>query len=177
MKLNPVLLDAVARIGAGVKAPVAFQFFPLAATGLPYFELSRIVRATVPRATVFPEVPHERYMAHLAECDLFLCPFPCGNMNSIIDSFQLGLPGICLDGIEAHAHAHAAFFARIALPAELAAKSVDEYVAAAVKLIDDEAWRAHCAEIVRNADLDAAFFGGEPALVAAALEKLIWPAD
>jgi hypothetical protein len=29
MKLNPVLLDAVARIGAGVKAPVAFQFFPL----------------------------------------------------------------------------------------------------------------------------------------------------
>jgi hypothetical protein len=74
MKLNPVLLDAVARIGAGVKAPVAFQFFPLAATGLPYFELSRIVRATVPRATVFPEVPHERYMAHLAECDLFLCP-------------------------------------------------------------------------------------------------------
>ena len=61
-------------------------------------ELSRIVRATVPR-TVFPEVPHERYMAHLAECDLFLCPFPYGNMNSIIDSFQLGLPGICLDGI------------------------------------------------------------------------------
>jgi hypothetical protein len=46
-----------------------------------------------------------------------------------------------------------------------------------VKLIDDEAWRAHCAEIVRNADLDAAFFGGEPALFAAALEKLIWPAD
>jgi HMW1 domain 2/HMW1C N-terminal len=177
MKLNPVLFDAVARIGAGAKAPVAFQFFPLAATGLPYFELSRIVRATIPRATVFPEVPHERYMARLAECDLFLCPFPYGNMNSIIDAFQLGLPGICLDGIEAHAHADAAFFARIALPAGLVAKSVDEYVAAAVKLIDDEAWRAHCAEIVRKADLEAAFFRGEPALFTAALEKLIWPAD
>jgi predicted O-linked N-acetylglucosamine transferase (SPINDLY family) len=71
-------------------------------------------------------------------------PFPYGNMNSIIDAFQLGLPGVCLDGIEAHAHADAAFFARIALPAELIAGSVDDYVAAAVKLIDDEAWRAHC---------------------------------
>jgi hypothetical protein len=177
MKLNPVLFDAVARIGAEAKSRVAFQFFPLAATGLPYFELSRIVRAAIPQATVFPEAPHEHYMARLAECDVFLCPFPYGNMNSIIDAFQLGLPGVCLDGIEAHAHADAAFFARIALPAELVAKSIDDYVAAAVKLIDDEAWRAQCAKIVGNADLEAAFFGGEPALFAAAIEKLIWPSD
>jgi HMW1 domain 2/HMW1C N-terminal len=177
MKLNPMLFDAVASIGAGVKTPVAFEFFPLAATGLPYFELSRIVRGAIPRATVFPEMPHERYMERLAECDLFLCPFPYGNMNSIIDAFQLGLPGICLDGIEAHAHADAAFFARIALPAELVARSVDDYVAAAVKLIDDEGWRLHCAEIVSKADLEAAFFSGEPALFAAALEKLIWPSS
>jgi hypothetical protein len=177
MKLNPVLFDAVARIGAEAKSRVAFQFYPLAATGLPYFELSRIVRAAIPQATVFPEAPHERYMARLAECDVFLCPFPYGNMNSIIDAFQLGLPGVCLDGIEAHAHADAAFFARIALPAELVAKSVDDYVAAAVKLIDDEAWRAQCTEIVRKADLEAAFFGGEPDLFAVAIEKLIWPSD
>ena len=175
MKLNPLLFDAVARIGAGSKSRVEFQFFPLAATGLPFFELSRIVRAVVPHATVFPEAPHERYMVRLAECDLFLCPFPYGNMNSIIDALQLGLPGVCLDGIEAHAHADAAFFARIALPAGLVTKSVDEYVAAAVKLIDDEAWRTHCAEIVRKSDLEAAFFGGEPALFADAIEKLIWP--
>jgi len=177
MKLNPVLFDAVARIGAEAKSRVAFQFFPLAATGLPYFELSRIVRAVIPQATVFPEAPHERYMARLAECDVFLCPFPYGNMNSIIDAFQLGLPGVCLDGIEAHAHADAAFFARIALPAELVAKSIDDYVAAAVKLIDDEAWRARCTEIVSKADLEVAFFGGEPDLFAAAIEKLIWPSD
>ena len=36
MKLNPLLFDAVARIGAGARSQVAFQFFPLAATGLPY---------------------------------------------------------------------------------------------------------------------------------------------
>jgi hypothetical protein len=175
MKLNPLLFDAVAQIGAGVESRVAFHFFPLGASGLPYFELTRIVRASISRASVFPEAPHERYMERLAQCDLFLCPFPYGNMNSIIDAFQLGLPGVCLDGIEAHAHADAAFFARIDLPAALIAKSVDEYVVAAVKLIDDETWRAHCAQIVRAADLEAAFFGGDARQFATAMEQLIWP--
>jgi hypothetical protein len=177
MKLNPLLFDAVARIGAGARSKVAFQFFPLAATGLPYFELSRIVHAAIPQATVFPEAPHDRYMERLAACDLFLCPFPYGNMNSIIDAFQLGLPGVCLDGVEAHAHADAAFFARIGLPAELVAASVDQYVAAAIKLIDDGAWRTHCTDIVRQADLDAAFFGGDAGLFVAAIENLIWPSS
>jgi predicted O-linked N-acetylglucosamine transferase (SPINDLY family) len=177
MKLNPVLFDAVARIGAGAKAQIEFQFFPLGAAGLPYFELSRIVRAGVLRATVFPESPHDRYMERLAQCDLFLCPFPYGNMNSIIDAFQLRLPGVCLDGAEAHAHADAAFFTRIGLPAELTAKSVDEYVAAAIRLIDDAPWRRHCADIVRKADLDAAFFNGDASLFGAAIEELIWPSS
>lgn len=175
MKLNPPLFDALARIAAGAKTPAEFHFCPLLATGLPYFELSRIVHATIPRATVFPEVPHDVYLQRLAHCDFFLCPFPYGNMNSIIDSFQLGLPGICLDGAEAHAHADAAIFARIGLPAELAAKSVDDYVATAIRLIDDAEWRRHCTEIAATADLEAAFFTGDASLFRGAIENLIWP--
>ena len=175
MKLNPLLFDAIARIGAGAKTNLTFQFFPLAATGLPYFELSRILRMRLPRAKAFPEAPHDTYMARLASCDLFLCPFPYGNTNSIVNSFHLGLPGICLDGEEAHAHTDSALFARIGLPAELSAQSVDDYVAAAIKMIDDEAWRVHCTEIVRKADLDAAFFRGDPSIFCAAIENLIWP--
>ena len=175
MKLNPLLFDAMARIGAGAKANLAFQFLPLGATGLPYFELSRILRTWLPRATVFPEAPHNIYMERLSRCDLFLCPFPYGNTNSIVDSFHVGVPGVCLDGEEAHAHTDSALFARIGLPAELTAQSVDEYVAAAIKMIDDAAWRAKCTEIVRNADLDAAFFRGDPGLFCEAIENLIWP--
>jgi hypothetical protein len=175
MKLNPLLFDAIARIGAGAKTQLAFHFFPLAATGLPFFDLSRILRERLPRAIVFPELPHDRYIERLGQADLFLCPFPYGNTNSIVDSFQLGLPGVCLDGEEAHAHTDTALFARIGLPGELAAKSVDEYVAAAIRLIDDEPWRRHCTEIVRTADLNAAFFSGDPSLFRQAIENLIWP--
>ena len=175
MKLNPLLFDALARIGAGAKANLAFQFFPLAATGLPYFELSRILRTRLPRAKAFPEAPHNTYMARLAACDLFLCPFPYGNTNSIVDTFQMGLPGVCLDGEEAHAHTDTALFARMGLPRELCAQSVDDYVAAAIKMIDDPEWRAHCTEIVQKADLNGAFFRGDPGLFCKAIENLIWP--
>jgi hypothetical protein len=175
MKLNPLLFDALARIGAGAKANLAFQFFPLAATGLPYFELSRILRTRLPRAKAFPEAPHQTYMARLAACDLFLCPFPYGNTNSIVDTFQMALPGVCLDGEEAHAHTDTALFARVGLPRELCAQSVDDYVAAAIKMIDYPEWRAHCTEIVQKADLDGAFFRGDPGLFCKAIENLIWP--
>jgi len=174
-KLNPLLFDAIARIAADAKARCEFHFFPNGAVGLAHFELSRIVHANIPRATVHQQSPYERYIDLLAQCNFFLSPFPHGGMTSIMDTFQLGMPGVCLDGAEPHAHADAAIFARINLPAELIAKSVDEYVAAAIRLIDDTAWRLHCTEIVRKADLDAAFFSGDAGLFCKAIEHLIWP--
>ena len=175
MKLNPLLFDAIARIGGAVKSPVEFQFFPLLATGLPYFELSRIVRRRIPHSTVFPEATYDVYMQRLVQCDLFLCPFPFGNANGNVDCFQLGIPGICLDGEEAHSHCDGAYFARVGLPAELTAKTTNEYVAAAIRLIDDVEWRESCTEIVRRADLDAIFFQGDANLFCKAVEDLIWP--
>jgi len=175
MKLNPVLFDAISRIAAKAGAEVEFHLFSLAATGLAYFALARAVHDSIPCAVVHPHAPYEIYMERLAKCDFFLSPFPHGGMTSIIDTFQLGMPGVCLDGAEPHAHADAALFARIGLPTELATKSVDEYVAAAVRLIDDQTWRIYCAETVRMADLDAAFFTGEPDLFCRAMQDLIWP--
>ncbi len=175
MKLNPRLFDAVARIVSGAKSPTEIQFFPLAGTGLPYIELLRVVKARIPGAAVFAEAPHEVYMERLSKCDLFLCPFPYGNMNSIIDSFRFAMPGVCLDGAEAHSHADSAFFARIGLPSALTAKTVDEYVATAIRLIDDSKWRADCRKIVTDADLDAAFFSGNASLFCDAIADLIWP--
>ena len=173
MKLNPRFFGALSRIAHEAKSRLAFHFFPLAGTGLPYIELTRAVKAQVPNATVFPELPYEAYMERLAQCDLFLSPFPYGNMNSIIDCFRFSLPGVCLDGVESHAHADAAILARIDLPRSLAAKTVDQYVAQAIRLIDDASWRNSCASIIANADLDAAFFEGDAGVFCDVLSGLI----
>jgi hypothetical protein len=175
MKLNTVLFDAIARIAKGAKAPCEFHFFTGAATGLPYFELSRTVRARIPHATVHPHTSYDGYVKQLANCDFFLSPFPHGGMTSIMDAFKFSMPGVCLDGREPHAHADAAIFARIGLPAELTANSVNEYVASAIRLIDDQAWRLHCTDIVRTADLDTAFFRGDASLFCKTIENMIWP--
>jgi predicted O-linked N-acetylglucosamine transferase (SPINDLY family) len=124
-------------------------------------------------AIVHGELPHEAYRERLNQCDLFLSPFPYGNMNSIIDCFELGLPGVCLDGAEPHSRADGAFFARIGLPKELVAQTIEDYVEAAVRLIEDGEWRAYCRTIVTNADLDAAFLTGNARLFCTAIEDLI----
>ena len=172
MKLNPKLFDTISDIVKRARTPTEIHFFPLGAVGLAHAELERVVADRIKGARVSPELAHDSYMERLAECDLFLSPFPYGNMNSIMDCFQLGLPGVCLDGAEPHSHADGAFFARIGLPRELVAQTVEDYVAASVKLIDDPAWRARCGAIVEAADLDAAFLAGDAGLFCKAIADL-----
>jgi hypothetical protein len=83
-------------------------------------------------AVVHEEAPYDAYAERLAACDVFVSPFPYGNMNSIVDAALLGLPGVCLDGAEAHAHADAAYFRRMGFAEALIAQSREAYVAAIV---------------------------------------------
>jgi hypothetical protein len=172
MKLNARLFDALHRIRVASRSEVEFHFYPLAAVGLSSACLKRKVHERLPEAVVHTEYPYPVYMERLGQCDLFLCPFPYGNMNSIVDTVRLGMPGICLDGDEAHAHADAAYFLRMGFPPELIAKSLDSYVGAAVRLIDDAEWRGMCRKIALSCDLDRAFFTGDPSLFCREMERI-----
>ena len=161
MKINSFLLAALGRIAAAANRPIEFHFFPLGARGVAYYYLEREIKRQLANAVVHPEAPHDVYLERLSACAFFLCPFPYGNMNSIVDCLSLGLPGVCLDGPEAHAHADLAFFRRLGLPDELAAATIDEYVAAATKLINEPAWLAKCRKTAAKSDLDVLFEGDE----------------
>jgi hypothetical protein len=173
MKLNSRLIEAFDRISTAAKSKPEFHFFPAFAVGLVHQELVRVIGRSLPNAIVHAESPRPEFYERLAGCDLFLCPFPYGNMNGIIDAISLGLAGVCLDGPEAHAHADGAHFARAGFPPELTAKTVDEYVAAAVRLIDDQTWRAKCARAARACDLDRAFYKGDASLFCRAIVDLV----
>jgi hypothetical protein len=175
MKLNPRFFDALDRIATTSRSEIEFHFFPLAAHGLAHVELADVVRRRLKSGVVHKELPFEAYRERLRQCDLFLCPFPYGNMNSIVDAVSLGLPGVCHDGAEAHAHADAAIFARIGLPRELVAANIDQYVASAVRLIDDGDWRRRCGDISRGCDVDAAFYRGKPDLFCQMMASLLGP--
>jgi predicted O-linked N-acetylglucosamine transferase (SPINDLY family) len=124
-------------------------------------------------AVVHEELAYAAYIEALAACDFFVCPFPYGNMNSIVDAALVGLPGVCLDGAEAHAHADAAYFARLGFPQELVAATTDDYVAAIARLADDPDWLAHCRAIAAAVEPGHPFFAGDARLFAQAMDELI----
>jgi predicted O-linked N-acetylglucosamine transferase (SPINDLY family) len=173
MKLSPPFFDALARSHASARSPLEFHLFPLGCAGLGYEELKRRLGLRLPFVVVHEEQPYPAYMERLAACDFFVCPFPYGNMNSIIDAVLVGLPGVCLDGPEAHAHADVAYFERMGFPDGLATTSLDAYVAAIVRLADDPSWLTRCRAAIRAVDLDRVFFSGDESLFVAKVEELV----
>jgi hypothetical protein len=173
MKLGPPLFDALAKIAAGASRAVEFHIFPLGCSGLGHAELVRRLSPRLPMAVIHPELPYEEYLERLGACAFFVCPFPYGNMNSIVDASLAGLPGVCRDGPEAHAHADGAYFRRMGFPEALIAEDEAAYVAEAVRLIDDPAWRAECRAIAAKVNATHPFFDGDERLFAAAVAALI----
>jgi hypothetical protein len=172
MKLGPPLWDALARAAAAARTPIEFHILALGCAGLGFEDLRRRLAERLPMAVAHDELPFEAYLERLAGCDFFVCPFPYGNMNSIVDAVMVGLPGVCLDGPEAHAHADIAYFRRLGLPDDLATANVDAYVAAIVRLADDPAWLAYCQAAARRVDRDHSFFAGHEGLFVKAVERL-----
>jgi hypothetical protein len=173
MKLNATFLGVLSQIAAAARRPVEFHFFPLACVGVTQVYLDQEIRRIVEGAVIHPDSPHPVYVERLARCAFFLCPFPYGNMNSIVDAVALSLPGVCLDGPEAHTHADVAIFRRLGLPEALTTDTTDAYIAAATRLIDDPDWRAQCQAAARDCDLEARFFSGDPQLFADAIYALV----
>ena len=55
-------------------------------------------------------------MAVINNSDLFLNPFPYGNMNGIADMASVGLAGVCRTGPQVHEHIDGGLFRRMGLP-------------------------------------------------------------
>jgi predicted O-linked N-acetylglucosamine transferase (SPINDLY family) len=136
MKLNPGFIEACREITARAATPVEFHFM----SGVPIcLALARmrdaIVRA-LPGAVVHGFHDYAGYMARVNRSDLFLSPFPFGNTNGIVDALTLGLPGICRRGPEVFECIDGAIFERVDMPAWTTAENTEDYITAAVRMID-----------------------------------------
>ena len=135
MKLNPIFLQTCARIVQECSVPVHFHFLIGQAQGLTFPNVQRVVHQFLgDHVTVYPHQNYAEYMAVISGCDMFINPFPFGNTNGIIDTVSAGLVGVCKTGPEVHEHIDEGLFTRLDLPKWLVTNTVDEYVAAAVRL-------------------------------------------
>lgn len=172
MKLNPGFLSTLARIQREAARPVQFHFFMGLARGMAYLEVKQFIRSYLHDVVIHTHLPYADYVARLNTCDMYVNPFPFGNTNGIVDVTSIGMVGVCKSGPEVLEHIDEAMFERLGLPSWLVARSEDEYVQAALKLIADDALRLSLRRQLLDGQRERTFFDGAPHEFGEALAKL-----
>jgi FkbM family methyltransferase len=177
IKLNPGFLGTCGEIVREAKVPVQFHFLVGQANGLTYPQVRNIVRRLVGKeAVVHQHQNYDRYMQVIADCDLFLNPFPFGNTNGIVDTVWAGLMGVNKTGPEVNEHIDQGMFTRLGFPTWMTAKTREEYKAAALRLIHDREERlALAAEFAGPKAIEKLIFEGRPQILGERIQAL-WQA-
>ncbi|HAY0261775.1 TPA: cobalt ABC transporter permease [Escherichia coli] len=162
MKINPYFLQTLRQISHKSRVPVRFCFYMGFAQGLTFNYLFRAIRAVLPDAEVNAHLPVQEYQEALNSCELFVNPFPFGNTNGLVDTVRQGLPGVCMTGPEVHTHIDEGLFHRLNLPEILIAHDQEEYIKAALLLIEDSEYREQIQKSLLEHDVDAVLFQGRP---------------
>jgi hypothetical protein len=160
VKITPGFLQACRRIAAGTERRVEFHVFPNE-SGLQLAAFQRKLAGILPGAVVYPATGYGDYMKRLAACDVRLGTFPFGGANTNIDCVLVGVPGIVLVGDEPHARTDMRYQKVTPQPGWTMADTVDGYVRAAIRLIDDDAERVSMSEALLASDPQRAFFEDE----------------
>ncbi|MFZ5677482.1 MAG: peptide transporter [Pseudomonadota bacterium] len=173
MKLNPVFLSACRKIVETARTEVEFHFLLGGSPDLMHAWAEKAITAQVPDCVVHKTAPVPEYLANVAACDLFANPFPFGNTNGIVDTVYCGLPGVCLSGDEVHAHIDEGMFRRMSFPDWTIARTIEDYVAAVVRLVDDEALRSDLGARLRAERWDKVLYQGKPEAFAEIFRSLV----
>jgi predicted O-linked N-acetylglucosamine transferase (SPINDLY family) len=173
LKLNPGFLAVLARVRAAVKRPLEFHFLANA-RALEHASLNRMVQQILPGARVHGTLSYARYIETISACDLNLSPFPFGGLHSVIDSLRQGLPVVAMDCPEPHGRTDAMLLRRLGMPEWLIAKNEDAYVAAALRLIEDDALRVSLSEQALAIDVGDVMFGDATTPLRSEIVDTLW---
>ena len=166
MKLNPGFLLACQRIIQGSQQKLHFHFLIGQNQGLIRPNLEYVVRQSLGTSvTIYPHQGYDSYMDVIAECDMFINPFPFGNTNGIVDTVSAGLVGVCKTGPEVHEHIDQALFERLNFPSWLVTHSVDDYVEAVIRLVSDHELRRKLSLELSGQDKITILFRGRPEIM------------
>jgi len=167
MKINPRFLWACADITRRASKPVHFHFLMGFAQGLVSIQVEQILKQYLGSfVTMYPHQAYPSYMEAIRNCDMFVNPFPFGNTNGIVDTVTAGLVGICRSGPEVHEHIDEGMFGRLGLPSWMVTRTTEDYVTAAVRLIDNEDERLDLRRKLIANDGVKKLFKGRPGLFA-----------
>jgi hypothetical protein len=173
LKLNPRFIAILRRIAREAGRPVQFHIFPNVG-GLELAATRRALATSLPGAAVYPVLGYADYLARLNQCDINLSPFPFGGLHSVIDSLRQGLPVVALEGQEPHARTESMLLRRLGMPAWLIAQDEEAYVAAALRVIRDDALRLDLSRQALALDIDRVMFGDATTPLGTDVAEAVW---
>jgi hypothetical protein len=175
IKLNFGFIETCAEIASKASVPVQFHFLAGGARGIVFPQVRNMIRRFMgDKAIAYKHQSYDRYMAVIADCDMFLNPFPFGNTNGIVDTVWAGLMGVCKTGREVHEHIDEGMFRRLGFPEWTIAHTREDYVQAALRLIDNAAERAQLEqELCGPQAIEKLIFTGRPEILGQRME-VIW---
>jgi hypothetical protein len=160
-KLNAKFMHALKEIRKRSTKPLEFHFF-VNMLGVNLNQASTEIRAWLPESKVYERRHYNQYMRELRECHIHLSTFPFGGTNSNIDSLLMGLPIVTMWGDEPHARFDGMMIRRAQLPEFLIAADAEQYIAAALRLIEEPGLRLELKSHLLQFDLQGEFFGEPP---------------
>ena len=174
IKLNPGFLETCAEIARQAKVPVHFHFLVGQASGLVFPQVRNLIRRIVgDTAVIYKHQNYDAYMKVIADCDMFLNPFPFGNTNGIVDTVWAGLIGVCKTGREVHEHIDEGMFRRLGFPDWTIADTREAYVEAALRLIEEHAERNMLsAKLAGPQAIEKLIFKGRPEVLGERMQAL-----
>ncbi len=135
-KLSARFIACCEQINRRARVPFEFHFFPNeGAVALKHLENSLAGR--IP-AVVHQAATYQDYAANIAACDVHLSSFPFGATNSLVDSLMQGLVPVSLKGPEIHSSVDGLLIRRMELPDWLVCETEEEYIACAVRLLEND---------------------------------------
>ena len=174
LKLNHTFLDTLRQIKEQVKRPVEFHFWPNMITTV-LSQTAKEIRETLPGAFTYERSQYNHYIRQVQQCHIQLGTFPFGGTNSNIDAMLLGIPFVCMEGDEPHATCDAKMARRAGMPEWLVAQNQEEYIAAAVRLIENDAERVALSRyLIDEADIAGKFLSAPAPEFATSFVDAVW---
>ena len=158
LKLNPHFIGVLRKIRARARRPVEFHVFPNV-SGLEFQATQRLFDHHLPGSKIYPIKRYNDYLADLNACDINLSPFPFGGLNGVVDSFRQGIPLVTLEGPDLPARLDSMMLRRLGIPEWLIAQDEEAYIAAALRLIDDDAERVALSRQIFALDVESVISG------------------
>lgn len=158
LKLNPRFVALLARIRAAAGRPLEFHCFPNA-SGVELAQARTVLGRVLPGIAVHPILAYKRYLELLSACDINLSPYPFGGLHSVVDSLRQGLPVVAMECPEPHGRTDSMLLRRLGMPEWLIARDEEAYVAAALRVIDDDATRLALSRQALALDIDRLLYG------------------